>query len=75
MPPPEDEENTIITGYTVHIEGAGSSQQISVQDANAISVEITGLQPLTLYTFSVSARSRLGTGPVAVISSTTPEEG
>ena len=75
MPLSGDEEKTIITKYTVLVEGAESTQQVSLQDANASSIEVSGLKPFTLYTYRISARSRLGTGPVATISSTTPEGG
>ena len=75
MPLSGDEEKTIITGYTVLVEGAESTQQVSVQDANASSIEVSGLKPFTAYTYRISARSSLGTGPVATISSTTPEGG
>ena len=55
--------------------GPDFSQEILVQDAETTSVEVPGLMPFTSYTFQVSAMTKAGTGPVATISSTTPEGG
>ena len=75
MPPPLEEQNGVITGYTVQVEGPDSSREFSVQNASTTSVEVSGLKPFTSYTFHVSAMTKAGTGPAATISSTTPEGG
>ena len=67
-----EKQNGIIIGYVVHVMGPEFSQEIFVQDAKTTSVEIPGLRPFTSYTFTISAMTNVGTGPVATI---TPEEG
>jgi hypothetical protein len=71
-PLPEGEQSTIITGYTVQVVGAGSKREISVSDAKATSV-VTNVRSSTTYTFCVSAVTKTGNGPIATITSTTPE--
>ena len=70
-----DQQNGIITGYTVQVVGPDSTQEIPVTDASATSVEVSGLRPSTPYTFNVSATTVAGTGPVISISYTTPQGG
>ena len=70
-----EQQNTIITGYTVQVVGSDSKQEIPVTDPNATTVEVPGLKPFTSYTFNISAMTKVGTGPVATVSSTTPKEG
>ena len=72
---PEGEQSTIITGYSVQVVGAGSTREISVSDARATSVVVSKLRPSTSYTFYVSAMTNTGNGPIATITSTTPEQG
>ena len=74
-PLPVEKRNGVITGYTIQVEGPDFSREISVQDGNMSSVEVPGLMPFTSYTFYVSAMTKAGTGPVATVSSTTPEGG
>ena len=74
-PLPVEKRNGVITGYTIQVEGPDFSREISVQDGNMSSVEVPGLRPFTSYTFHVSAMTKAGTGPVATVSSTTPEGG
>ena len=72
---PEQQQN-VITGYTVQAVGSDpTQQQMYTVEATANSFEVSGLTPFTSYTFSVFARSNSKTGPVATISSTTPEGG
>ena len=44
-------------------------------NAAATSFEVSGLQPYTTYTFSVSAVTKVGTGLAKSVSSTTPQGG
>ena len=74
-PLPEGEQSAIITGYTVQVVGAGLTRDISVSDAKATSIVVSKLRPSTSYTFSVSAVTKPGNGPIATITSTTPEKG
>ena len=74
-PLPEGEQKTIVTGYTVQIAGPGSNCEVSVSDRNAASVTVSDLKPHTSYTFSVSATTKTGNGPIATITSTIPKEG
>ena len=73
-PPPEC--GSEVTGYSVEVVGPNSTQkqEISIPGADVNSVEVTKLTPSTTYTFKVHATSRAGTGPVAIISSTTPSD-
>ena len=59
----------------MQIAGPGSKREISVTDPNATSVTVTELRPHTSYTFRVSATTKEASGPVATITSTTPEKG
>ena len=72
---PLEKRNGVITGYTIQVMGPDSSRDIPVQDAETTTVEVPGLRPFTSYTFHVSAMTKAGSGPVATISSTTPEGG
>ena len=72
---PEGEQSTVITGYSVQVVGAGSTREISVSDARATSAVVSKLRPSTSYTFNISAVTHTGNGPIATITSTTPEEG
>ena len=74
-PVPEDKQNDTITGYTVHIKGPDSTQEIPVMDGNATSYEVSDLRPYTTYTFGVSAMTEAGAGPPISISSTAPQGG
>jgi hypothetical protein len=59
-----------ITGYTVGwTAGAGGSKTVQATKA---SVDITGLQNGTSYTFSIKARNAAGTGPAALTTPVTP---
>ena len=72
---PKDQQNGIITGYTVEITGPDFIQEISITDATAISTEVSGLTPNTSYYFSVSAMTVAGTGPPTRKFSITPHGG
>ena len=74
-PVPEDKQNDTITGYTVQVEGSDSAREVPVMDGKATSYEVSDLKPYTTYTFSVSAMTEAGAGPLISISSTTPRGG
>ena len=59
---PKDQQNGIITGYTVQITGPDFTRDISITDATATSTEVSGLRPSTSYYFSVSAITAAGSG-------------
>ena len=59
----------------MQVVGAGSICEISVSDAKATSVIVSKLRSATSYTFNVSAITNTGNGPIATITSTTPEKG
>ena len=76
-PVQEDKQNGVISGYTVLVVGDDSTsgqQEISV-DKDATSAEISNLNPFIEYTFSISAKTKAGSGPAATVSSRTPEAG
>ena len=76
-PVPRDKQNGVITGYTVYVVGADSTsrREIPIEKGDATTVEISSLTPFTSYNFSISAKTRAGSGPVATVSSRTPEAG
>ena len=77
-PVPREKQNGVITGYTVQVNveaDTTSRREISVEEGDATSVEISNLTPFTSYKFSISARTKVGSGPVATTSSKTPEAG
>ena len=77
-PVPKHKQNDTITGYTIQVEGPfslGKTKHIPVMNAAATSFEVSGLQPYTTYTFSVSAVTKVGTGLAKSVSSTTPQGG
>jgi hypothetical protein len=74
---PKDQQNGIITGYTVQVTGPDFIREISIPDSTTTSTEVSGLRPSTSYWFSVSAMTVAGTGPPTKTFSTTstPEGG
>ena len=64
-PIPKDQQNGIITGYSVQVAGPDFTREVSITDATATSTEISNLRPSTSYYFSISARTMAGTGPAA----------
>jgi deleted in colorectal carcinoma protein len=74
-PVPKDQQNGIITGYTVQVAGPDFIQDISIADATTTSAEVSGLRPNTSYYFSVSAMTVAGTGPPTRSFSITPRGG
>ena len=74
VPVPKDKQNGVITGYTVQADST-PIQEIPVEEANTTSIEISNLTHFTSNNFSISAKSKTDSGPVATISSITPEAG
>ena len=74
-PIPKDQQNGIITGYTVQVVGPDFTREISITDATTTSTEVIGLRPITSYYFSISATTVAGTGPPARSFSITHEGG
>ena len=74
-PLPVEKQNGVITGYKVQVVEPDSSREMSVQEADTTSVEISDLRPITSYTFIVSAMTKAGTGPAATIPFKTSEGG
>ena len=81
---PNDQQNGVITGYSVQVEGPGTSRNTQIppvhsphfrmEDAYS-SEEVCDLRPSTEYTFSVSAKTVAGSGPAISVSFVTPQEG
>ena len=74
-PVPKDQQNGIITGYSVQVAGPDFTREISITDATATSTEVSNLRPRTSYYFSVSARTMAGIGPAARSLSIPPQGG
>ena len=72
---PKDQQNGIITGYSVQIAGPDFIREISITDATVTSTEVSGFRPNTIYYFSVSAMTVAGTGPPTRNLSVTPQGG
>ena len=72
---PKDQQNGIITGYTVQFTGPDFTREISITDATTISTEVSGLKRGTSYYFSVCAMTVAGAGPPARTLSITPHGG
>jgi hypothetical protein len=72
---PRDQQNGVITGYTVQVAGPDFIREISTTGATTTSTEVSGLRPSTFYYFSVSATTVAGTGPPARSLSITPQGG
>ena len=75
-PLPEKERNGVVTGYTVQVMGPDQSTLYNqVVSEDVISIEIPNLNPSTLYTFKVSAKTKAGSGPEGSVLSKTPNGG
>jgi hypothetical protein len=72
---PKDQQNGIITGYTVQVTGPDFIREISIPDSTTTSTEVSGLSPSTSYYFSVSAMTVAGAGPPTRDLSITPQGG
>jgi deleted in colorectal carcinoma protein len=74
-PLPKNQQNGIITGYTVQVVGPDFIREISIPDSTTTSTEVSGLRRSTSYYFSVSAMTVAGTGPPTRTLSITPQGG
>ena len=80
---PEDQQNGEITGYSIQVEGPDNTwRTTTVSDRmhrpHSIaytSEELSDLRPSAEYTFSVSAKTVVGSGPAISVSFVTPQEG
>ena len=88
---PKDQQNGEITGYSIQVEGPGTTRNIqtattvsdwirirkshSLMEDAYTSEEVSDLKPSTEYTFSVSAVTVAGSGPAISVSFVTPQEG
>ena len=75
IPVPTKQQNGDITGYTVQVVGPNSRPITKEVKAGINNYEISKLNPFTLYTFKINAKTKAGDGPQASISFKTPEGG
>ena len=87
---PEDQRNGIITGYSIQVGGPDSTRSIRIaydririhrrhslmkfEDSYTFE-KVSNLRPSTEYTFSVSAKTVVGSGPAISVSFITPQKG
>ena len=67
---PGEERHDVLAGYHVQVAGpdSGSRREISIDKADVTSIEISNLNPFTLYHFSISAKTTAGlAGPGLMI--------
>ena len=72
---PEDQQNGIITGYSIQVEGPDTTASIPANGGYPTYKEVSDLKPSTEYTFSVSAKTIAGSGPAISVFYVTPQEG
>ena len=72
---PKDQQNGFITGYIINIEGTDIKRSISTTEGYTTFKEVSDLKPSTEYSFSVSAKTVVGSGPAISVSFVTPQEG
>ena len=88
---PEDQQNGIITGYSIQVEEPDSTRKIQIATTVSdrtrtrrphslmgdayTSEEVYDLRPSTEYSFSVSAETVAGSGPAISVSFVTPQKG
>ena len=85
---PEDQQNGNITGYSIQVEGPGTTRNIQTVYDQVSSLyspmkdnllfstkKVSDLRPSTEYTFSVSAKTVAGSGPAISVPFVTPQEG
>lgn len=77
MPPLLDEQNGVLTGYTLNITetGSGVTTQRTLPSSQT-SITVTSLLPFTTYSYAISASTSVGPGPFnTLLTVTTPEDG
>jgi hypothetical protein len=74
---PKDQQNGIITGYMIQVEGPDTTRNILTTGGYTCILfkEVSDLTPSTEYSFSVSAKTVAGSGPAISVSFITPQEG
>ena len=77
MPPLPDQQNGVLTGYTLNITEAGSG--VTTQrtlPSSQTTITVTSLLPFTTYSFAISSYTSVGPGPFStLLAVTTPEDG
>ena len=71
-PPLPSQRNGVITSYLINCSSGDSI--INTTKTSSTSLTITGLEPFTNYTCSVSAATNLGDGPAAENTTSTNED-
>ena len=72
---PKDQRNGIITGYSILVEGPDTKSISITERCMYYPFKVCDLRPSTEYTFSVSAKTVVGSGPAINVSFVTPQEG
>jgi hypothetical protein len=72
---PKDQQNEIITGYSVQVEGPDTTRSIPITREYTTVKKVSDLRPSAEYSFSVSAMTVAGSGPAIGVSFITPQEG
>ena len=72
---PKDQQNGIITGYVIQINGPDTKRSIPTTGGYITFKEVSDLRPSTEYSFSVSAKTVAGSGPAISVSFIIPQEG
>ena len=73
-----DEQNGVITSYTINITetGSGNTIQRTVSSSQDASITVESLLPFTTYSCSIAASTAVGMGPFSIlVTLNTPEDG
>ena len=62
IPPPNENRNGEITGYTIDVTTLDSGDRVQLTSVNT-SVNVATLKPHTTYSFTASAETLVGVGP------------
>ena len=71
--PNQEDQNGVITGYSINITLVRTGQTILLT-SNTDSLFLDDLQPFTTYTFRVAAVTSVGVGPYSIATSFMTEE-
>ena len=64
IPPPSEDRNGVITGYTVNVTLGSSSQAAqTVVPADSVSLTVSNLRSYRLYTVTIAVTNTVGSGP------------
>ena len=75
LPPPEQDQNGVITGYNVTYSIIGGGVMVNTTSGIQRSIELTGLEKFTQYSISVAAFTSVGIGPSDSITVSTDTDG